>query len=130
MLDETLDQEGLTIGDWKVLCALRWRGAPHRRTAGELARIVELTSGTMTARLDQLERRGLVRRVRDAEDRRSVLVELTEKGRTKHGEAMGVQAEKEKLLGDALSAREMEQLNGLLRRVMLTLQERMPGKHE
>jgi len=83
----------------------------------------------MTARLDQLERRGLVRRVRDASDRRSVLVELTAKGRRKHAEAMGVQAEKEKLLGGALSAREMEQLNALLRRVMLTLQERMPGKY-
>jgi DNA-binding MarR family transcriptional regulator len=129
MLDETLEQEDLTIGDWKVLCALRWRGEPHRRTAGELARIAELTSGTMTARLDQLERRGLVRRVRDAGDRRSVLVELTEEGRRKHAEAMGVQAEKEKLLGDALSAREMEELNSLLRRVMITLQERVPGKH-
>src|ERR1051326_3412354 len=69
MLDETLDQEGLTLGDWKVLPALRWRGAPHLRSAGELARIAELTSGTMAARLDQLEQRGLVRRARDASDR-------------------------------------------------------------
>ena len=128
MLDETLDQQGLAIGDWKVLSARRWHGEPHRRTAGELARIAELTSGTMTARLDQLERQGLVRRVRDPGDRRSVLVELTEAGKRKHSDAMGVQGEKEKLLGDALSAREMEQLNGLLRRVMITLQERVPGK--
>jgi DNA-binding MarR family transcriptional regulator len=130
MLDETLEQQGLTNGDWKVLSALRWRGEPQRRSAGELARIAELTSGTMTARLDQLEREGLVRRLRDPEDRRSVLVELTDKGRRKHNEAMGVQAEKEKLLADALSAREMEQLNSLLRRVMITLQERVPRKHD
>jgi DNA-binding MarR family transcriptional regulator len=130
MLDETLEQQGLTAADWKVLSALRWRGEPHRRSAGELARIAELTSGTMTARLDQLEGQGLVRRLRDAADRRSVLVELTDEGRKKHDEAMGVQAEKEKLLADALSASEMEQLNSLLRRVMIALQERVPRKHD
>jgi len=130
MLDETLEQQGLTGGDWKVLSALRWRGEPERRSAGELARIAELTSGTMTARLDQLERQGLVRRVRDQNDRRSVLVELTPAGRKKHNEAMGVQAEKEKLLAAALSTREMEQLNALLRRVMITLQDRVPRKHD
>jgi DNA-binding MarR family transcriptional regulator len=130
MLDETLEQQGLTFGDWKVLSALRWRGKPHRRSAGELARIAELTSGTMTTRLDHLEGAGLVRRVRDPDDRRSVLVELTTQGRKKHDEAMGVQAEKEKLLADALSAREKEQLNVLLRRVMITLQERVPRKHD
>jgi DNA-binding MarR family transcriptional regulator len=130
MLDETLEQQGLTIGDWKVLSALRWRGEPYRRSAGELARIAELTAGTMTTRLDHLERDGLVRRVRDPDDRRSVIVELTDQGRKKHGQAMGVQAEKEKLLAAALSAREMEQLNSLLRRVMITLQDRVPRKHD
>ena len=130
MLEETLEQQGLTMGDWKVLTALRWRGEPHRRSAGELARIAELTSGTMTTRLDHLERDGLVRRLRDPDDRRSVIVELTAKGRKKHDEAMGVQAEKEKLLAAALSAREMQQLNSLLRRVMITLQERVPRKRD
>jgi DNA-binding MarR family transcriptional regulator len=130
MLDETLELQGLTIGDWKVLNALRWRGEPYRRSAGELARIAELTSGTMTTRLDHLERDGLVRRLRDPDDRRSVIVELTDEGREKHDQAMGVQAEKEKLLAAALSAREMEQLNSLLRRVMITLQERVPRKHD
>jgi DNA-binding MarR family transcriptional regulator len=130
MLDETLEQQGLTIGDWKVLTALRWRGEPYRRSAGELARMAELTSGTMTTRVDQLEREGLVRRLRDPEDRRSVLVELTARGRKKHDQAIGVQAEKEKLLAASLSAREMEQLNSLLRRVMITLQERVPRKRE
>jgi DNA-binding MarR family transcriptional regulator len=80
----------------------------------------------MTNRLDQLEAEGLVRRLRDPADRRGVLVELTEKGRKRHQEAIGVQAKKEALLAEALGEREMEQLNGLLRRVMLTLEERFP----
>jgi DNA-binding MarR family transcriptional regulator len=126
MLDETLDEQGLTNGDYKVLNVLRWAGKPYRRSAGDLAKRADLTSGAMTSRLDQLEAEGLVRRLRDPDDRRGVLVELTEKGRKRHHEALGVQAKKETLLAEALSQREMEQLNTLLRRVMLTLEERYP----
>lgn len=124
MLDETLEEQGLTNGDWKVLSTLRW-AENSRRSAGELARRAELTSGTMTARLDQLEGEGLVRRVRDPDDRRSVLVELTAKGRKKLLQAMGVQGEKEKLLAAALTPKEMEQLNALLRRVMISVENRI-----
>lgn len=130
MHDETLDQLGLTYSDWHVLNALRWTGEPYRRSAGELARRAELTSGAMTSRLDALEREGLVRRLRDPDDRRVVLVELTKEGQAKHAEGLGVQAEKEALLARALTAREKEQLNELLRRVMITLEDRYPGKSE
>ena len=130
MHDETLDELGLTISDWHVLTSLRWAGTPYRRSAGELARHAELTSGAMTSRLDALEREGLVRRLRDPGDRRSVLVELTEKGRRKHEQTLGIQAKKEALLAEALTAREKEQLNALLRRVLVTLEDRYPGKHD
>ncbi len=128
MHDETLDQLGLNVTDWHVLTALRWAGEPYRRKAGELARRADLTSGAMTSRLDALEKEGLVRRLRDPDDRRSVLVELTAKGRDKHQQAMGVQMQKELLLAEALTGPEKEQLNGLLRRVMITLEGRYPGK--
>jgi DNA-binding MarR family transcriptional regulator len=129
MHDETLDQLGLNISDWHVLTALRWAGEPYRRKAGELSRRAELTSGAMTSRLDALEKEGLVRRLRDPADRRSVIVELTDKGRQKHEQAMGIQAQKEALLAEALTNREKDELNKLLRRVMLTLEDRYPGKH-
>jgi DNA-binding MarR family transcriptional regulator len=44
-------------------------------TAGRLATHTGLTTGAMTAVIDRLERAGFARRVRDAEDRRRVLVE-------------------------------------------------------
>lgn len=50
-----------------------------RVTAGDLARETGLTTGAVTSILDRLERLGSVRRVRDTEDRRRVMVELTEK---------------------------------------------------
>ena len=126
MLDATLEQHGLGHGDFKVMSALRWAGKPYRRSAGDLARIADLSSGAMTSRLDQLEEAGIVRRLRDPNDRRGVLVELTADGRRLHEEAISVQAEKEALIAAALDEREKEQLNALLRRVLLALEERYP----
>jgi DNA-binding MarR family transcriptional regulator len=124
LVDETLSEHGLSQGEWKVLSSLRWAGPPYRRSAGDLARIADLSTGAMTNRLDQLERAGLVRRLRDPDDRRGVLVELTDRGSAIWEEALGVQAEKEALFAAALSKREREQLNELLRRLMLAFEKR------
>jgi DNA-binding MarR family transcriptional regulator len=124
LLDETVSAFGLSHGEWRVLTSLRWAGAPYRRSAGELARLNDLSTGAMTNRLDQLEEAGLVRRLRDPADRRGVLVELTERGREVWEEAVVVQAEKEKLLAGALNARDREQLNNLLRGLMREFERR------
>ena len=52
-------------------------------TAGCLAKNAELSPASMTAMLDQLEDWGFVERRRSAEDRRQVLVTLTDEGREK-----------------------------------------------
>ena len=49
-------------------------------TAGDLAAASHLTTGAVTAVLDRLEDVGYVRRLRDTEDRRRVLVEQTPDG--------------------------------------------------
>lgn len=67
---------GLNLTDMACLDFLSQRGA---MTAGRLAELSGLSSGAMTAALDRLERAGYARRVRDARDRRRVLVELTDK---------------------------------------------------
>ena len=46
-------------------------------TAGRLAELSGLTTAAVTAVLDRLERAGYARRVRDEEDRRQVIVEVT-----------------------------------------------------
>jgi DNA-binding MarR family transcriptional regulator len=48
-----------------------------RMTAGTLARMSGLTTAAVTAVLDRLERAGYARRVRDDNDRRQVIVEVT-----------------------------------------------------
>ncbi len=107
-----------------MLSSLRWAGKPYRRSAGELAKFSDLSSGAMTSRLDQLEKAGLVRRLRDPEDRRGVLVEPTEKGKKIWEQTIGVQAQKEQLIATALNERERRQLNDLLRKVMLVVEDK------
>jgi DNA-binding MarR family transcriptional regulator len=52
--------------------------AGGKTTAGALAEASHLTTGAITAVVDRLEKKGYVRRARDTEDRRRVLVERTE----------------------------------------------------
>src|SRR6478752_5155448 len=60
-----------------VLSALRRAGEPYELSPGQLVQQTLVTSGTMTNRVDRLERRGLVRRSPDPSDRRGVIVALT-----------------------------------------------------
>jgi DNA-binding MarR family transcriptional regulator len=123
-LEETLSEHGLSHGEWNVLGALFRAGEPFQRSAGKLADACECSSGAMTNRLDRMEEEGLVRRLRDPDDRRGVLVELTAKGRKVWNESTGAEAQKEALIASALKPREKKQLNTLLRRLMLEFERR------
>jgi DNA-binding MarR family transcriptional regulator len=58
-------------------------------TAGQLATETGLTTGVVTAVIDRLERAGYVHRVRDNEDRRRVMVEVTPELRERAWEIWG-----------------------------------------
>ena len=120
--DETLAEFGLNHGEWSVLGYLRRTGAPHRRSPGELAEQAGLSSGAMTSRLDKLEAAGLVRRLPDPNDRRALRVELTQVGHETWERSANAQAVKEALVTSALDADEREQLNNLLRRLLLAFE--------
>jgi DNA-binding MarR family transcriptional regulator len=55
-------------------------GADQPLTPSEISERTLTSSATITATIDALERRGWVRRVRNPDDRRSVLVEITDEG--------------------------------------------------
>jgi DNA-binding MarR family transcriptional regulator len=67
----TADKAGLHSTDMECLDHLNLRGP---MTAGKLCELTGLSSGTMTALIDRLERAGYVRRERGTRDRRQVLV--------------------------------------------------------
>jgi DNA-binding MarR family transcriptional regulator len=86
----------------------------------------------MTSRLDRLEEAGLVRRLPDPEDRRGVVIELTEAGMKAWDQAASIQGRKEAFFASALTKTEQEKLNSLLRKLMLAFEANEPperGKH-
>ncbi len=79
-LEEALAEHRLTRPSFQVLAALL-DAEGHALTQRELMASVRRTSGTVSVRLTRLERAGLVTREPDAEDRRTVTVTLTDRGR-------------------------------------------------
>lgn len=58
----------------------------------QIAERMLLDSGTLTPMLKRMESKGLIRRIRDPEDERSVLISLTQKGQQMHGHGCTIAA--------------------------------------
>ena len=71
-----LRQHGLSIPARILLATLEGAGEPLSHSA--IAERLFVTGASVTSLVDTLERKGLVRRIQDASDRRVVLVELTD----------------------------------------------------
>ncbi|PVE93319.1 MULTISPECIES: MarR family transcriptional regulator [unclassified Microbacterium] len=106
--------------EWDVLSALRRAGAPFQLSPKQLLQQTLVSSGTMTNRIDRLVARRLVRREADPGDGRSVLVTLTEDGRTRVDAAITRLVDVEADLLQALSRSDRERLAGLLRKLSLS----------
>lgn len=109
---------GLQPGEFDVLASLRRAGAPYEMTPTQLFEITMLSSGGMTARLDRLERAGLVARRPNPEDRRGVLVGLTPSGRELIERAVPEHLANQTRLTAGLSAEELADLSALLRKLL------------
>jgi DNA-binding MarR family transcriptional regulator len=79
-LDEALASHRLTRPSYLVLDALE-RAEGEALSQRELVARIRRTAGTVSVRLGRLERAGLLTREPDPENRRSVTVTLTERGR-------------------------------------------------
>ncbi len=120
-MERILAEHALTPPEFHTLGRLRLR-PDLRSSPGVLAADLELSSGAMTTRLDALEKLGLIRRLPDPDDRRGVIVELTDAGRKKYDSAVSVGARREAFFASALTKAEQRQLNGLLRKLLLALE--------
>ncbi|MEI2730757.1 MAG: MarR family transcriptional regulator [Dermatophilaceae bacterium] len=103
--------------EFDVLSALRRAGEPYELSPGQLVAETLVTSGTMTNRVDRLERRGLVQRSPDLTDRRGVIVALTPTGRAAVDEALAALLDDERALLIDLDPSERRTLGDLLRRL-------------
>jgi len=120
--DSTAERFGLGQGG-EYMLLLKLRQAPEgRATPSELAERLSLSTGAMTNRLDRLEQAGMVVRERDPQDRRSVLVHMTDKGRHVFDEAVLAEAKEEERIVGVLDPEEQRRLNALLRRLVLAFE--------
>lgn len=119
-----LGDAGITKEEWKVLMALHHAVRSH----GWLCKDLDVSTGAMTNRLDKLERRGLIRRAPDPEDRRGVLLELTEFGHSQLEEYVAAGAGRERELVSDLTVAEQRELNRLLSKLLGSLQTKNAGK--
>ena len=91
----------LETWEFDVLAALRRAGEPYQLSPGTLLTLTLVTSGTMTNRIDRLAEKGLVERQPSPDDRRGVLVHLTEAGLARVDAAFADLLDTERtLLGD------------------------------
>jgi DNA-binding MarR family transcriptional regulator len=107
----------LDLESWEfdVLAALRRSGPPYRLSPGQLLRETLVTSGTMTNRVDRLVERELVTRQDHPNDRRGVLVELTDAGRDAVDAALAELIAAERQIMAALDVADHDQLTRSLR---------------
>ncbi|MEO7349443.1 MAG: MarR family transcriptional regulator [Terrimesophilobacter sp.] len=114
---------GLREAEYNVLAALRRSGAPYQLAPSDVSRSMLFTSGGLTPVLDRLEQRGLVKRQPDAEDRRKLRIQLTPAGMALHAEALDSYVEIATKVTSVLTRDQKEQLNGLLRILLLSLDD-------
>lgn len=102
----------LGLGPADLRC-LDWL-ADGPKTAGQLARATALTPAATTALVDRLARKGLVERYRSDEDRRQVLVRMTDVGMEQTMRFYGPLVEEGQHVFDDLSDRELRRMRGYL----------------
>jgi DNA-binding MarR family transcriptional regulator len=115
---QAFSRHGLEGWEFDVLAALRRAGDPYRLSPGKLLQQTLVTSGTMTNRIDRLAARGLVERHPSLDDRRSVMVQLTDAGATKVDAALIDLLAHERAILTDLSSDDAGTLASLLRRML------------
>ncbi len=123
LVSENFARFGLGRGDFDVLGTLRRNGEPYALRPTELSKSSMLTSGTMTSRLDKLEKNGLVQRLPNPDDRRALMIQLTEKGRILVEEVAAKHFELQAEILEILEPEDRKALEGILERWSDKLEE-------
>jgi len=111
-----LDDDGLTVSQFGVLEALFHLGPLSQR---ELAQKILKSGGNVTMVIDNLEKRGLVKRERDDKDRRLYRVTLTPLGRKLIKNIFPLHADKIASQMNILTKKELQELGHICRKLGL-----------
>ena len=120
-LNPVFAEFGLQQGEFDVLATLRRSGAPYALTPTALCEAAMISSGGMTARIDRLEKAGLIERQKHPSDRRGTLVALTQKGSALIDALLPRHIEAERQVLAPLTEDEQRILNRLLAQLIVGL---------
>jgi DNA-binding MarR family transcriptional regulator len=120
-LRQELAADGIEMWEFEVLLALR-RSPDRCRSAGDLLRESQVTSGAITNRVARLEERGWVRRDMCPDDRRQVLVSLTPEGLARADELLAKKTQADQAVFGRLDRHAQDRLNTDLRTLLLALE--------
>jgi DNA-binding MarR family transcriptional regulator len=129
-LEAKFEEFQISRASFDVLAALRRIGRPYRLTQRDLMRSLFRTSGSMSLRIDSLQKQGLVERSPDDEDRRSVFVTLTPKGVDLLETVIPEHLENESSLVAGLNRAERTQLIALLRKWLVSLEDEVAHRRQ
>ncbi len=121
-MEKVFTEFGLNVSSFDVLATLRRTGHPYRLSPGEMLATLMVTSGTMTNRIDQLEKAGLVLREPNPADGRGFLISLTDKGLALIDRAIESHVKNQERLVAGLTTEQQQQLNQLLSQFLTSLE--------
>ena len=114
-MEKVFTEFGLNRSSFDVLATLRRSGNPYTLSPSEMLATLMVTSGTMTNRIDQLEKMGYVTRQVNPEDGRGFLVSLTPQGLELIERVIVKHTQNQARLVECLSADQQQTLNHVLR---------------
>ena len=114
--EQSVQEAGMCLTDFAALEALLHKGP---LTITEIQDKVGLASGSMTAAVDRLEKKGFIRRKPSSTDRRAKLLELTPKGRLTVRSVFDHHAAVLESVMKVLKSAEKMQLHALLKKLGL-----------
>jgi len=117
-MTKTFAEHGLNPASFDVLATLRRSGSPYALSPNDLLATMMVTSGTMTNRIDQLSKSGLVERVKNPDDARSVIISLTQQGFAIIDAAVTDHVATQDRLTSVFTADEQESINLLLKKFL------------
>lgn len=114
-LDSRLEPLDLKAADYVVLLTLATGDVD---TASSVCSVLAHDPGAMTRKIDALEKRGLVRRVRSDQDRRAIKLELTAEGKKLYPKALAAAVGVANEFLEGFTKAEVKGLEGFLKRIL------------
>jgi DNA-binding MarR family transcriptional regulator len=100
----------------------------ERLTISEIGRLTSLAKTSLTSMLDRMEESGLVERIPDKQNRRQIIISITEKAKEYREAYNRVSDQMNQLFYQGFSETEAAEFEGRLKRIITNLESQQEGK--